>query len=361
MSEIKTCTKCVMTEKYPGIEFDESGVCSICRKEKKDVKIDWVSRKAELDKIIYQAKKSSSKYQVIVPFSGGKDSTYTLYIMKKTYDLDVLAVNYDNGFKSELAHKNIENICSNLGVDLVIIKPNWHLMKKLYKHYLYTTGEFCSVCNNMGYIMVMSYIAKEKKYLGYSPLMVGGWAGDAEEMRSIFTFDFAQFRSEISKDKDLYKFFENYSMFDKKIYNFLSDVGDPRVTVDYDKHENSLNYVQLPEYIEWDMVKIKALLKKELDWECSDHPTAAHEDCIASPVFKYLMQKKWGITQEAITLSDVVRKNSMTRDEALATIEKYDRNNKPSFWYPFLNMIEADEEKINYDGDWYTGDNVKNM
>ena len=32
-SDSKRCKKCVLSESFPGIEFDDEGVCSFCREE----------------------------------------------------------------------------------------------------------------------------------------------------------------------------------------------------------------------------------------------------------------------------------------------------------------------------------------
>lgn len=78
---MKYCTKCILPETHESIQFDEEGVCNICRQaEVKHEKIDWDARRKMLDAIVdrYRGK---GEYDCIVPFSGGKDSTFQLWIV----------------------------------------------------------------------------------------------------------------------------------------------------------------------------------------------------------------------------------------------------------------------------------------
>jgi hypothetical protein len=49
---MKRCVKCVMPETWAGIEFDEQGVCSICRQAEQKLQIDWAKRQQELARIL---------------------------------------------------------------------------------------------------------------------------------------------------------------------------------------------------------------------------------------------------------------------------------------------------------------------
>ena len=68
-----------MPETHETIEFDAEGVCNVCRQhEYKQSQIDWAARERELVALIDQYR-GKYDYDCIVPFSGGKDSTFTLY------------------------------------------------------------------------------------------------------------------------------------------------------------------------------------------------------------------------------------------------------------------------------------------
>ena len=100
---MKTCSRCVLTEKFPGIQFDEQGVCNYCL----NTPIPSPAEKDEhLQKFeaLLAEKKDKHCFDVLLAFSGGKDSTYTLRMLTLKYKLKVLAFTFDNGFEIGRAH-----------------------------------------------------------------------------------------------------------------------------------------------------------------------------------------------------------------------------------------------------------------
>ena len=63
--------------------------------------------------------------------SGGVDSTYLAYIVKKKLGLNPIAVHMDNGWNSEKSVKNIKNIVTKLDIDLYTKVLDWEEFKKL--------------------------------------------------------------------------------------------------------------------------------------------------------------------------------------------------------------------------------------
>ncbi|MFN7312669.1 MAG: N-acetyl sugar amidotransferase [Bacteroidota bacterium] len=135
------CTKTVMdTEGDPDIKFDKDGVCNYYYEFLKNLKIrvppkDEANKK--LKSIIEKIKKSGQgkQYDIVIGVSGGVDSTYTAWLVKQ-YGLRPLAVHLDNGWDSELAVKNIENILNKLGIDLFTEVLDWEMFKDLQLSFL---------------------------------------------------------------------------------------------------------------------------------------------------------------------------------------------------------------------------------
>jgi len=145
--EVKRCTRCILPECYPNIDFDENGVCRVCREH--DVKysnIDWDARRKNLESILDRCRGKGEQYDILVPFSGGKDSSYTLWVLKEQYKMRCLAFNFDNGFLDPGALAFAKKSAARLGVDLITYSPGFDLLKKVYKRALETTGEFCAAC-----------------------------------------------------------------------------------------------------------------------------------------------------------------------------------------------------------------------
>ena len=93
---MRRCAKCLLPETYANIEFDNNGVCNVCRAKK--VKRPYSEN--DLIEILNEhkeiAKKEDRKYNCIVPFSGGKDSVFTLYTMVKRYGMKPLVVTFNH-------------------------------------------------------------------------------------------------------------------------------------------------------------------------------------------------------------------------------------------------------------------------
>ena len=76
---MKKCSRCLLPETHETISFDSRGICSVCQnREFRNEQINWSARRTELDALITKVK-GTADYDCIIPFSGGKDSTFTLY------------------------------------------------------------------------------------------------------------------------------------------------------------------------------------------------------------------------------------------------------------------------------------------
>ncbi|EKD28246.1 MAG: PP-loop [uncultured bacterium] len=123
-STIKRCTICLLPETFPNISFDENGSCNYCLKSKKYFNFRELKEKnlKLIDDKIREAKSLNRKYDAIIAYSGGKDSTYTLIQAKEQYGLRALAFTFDNGYISDQAFSNIKNIVEKVGVDHITFK-----------------------------------------------------------------------------------------------------------------------------------------------------------------------------------------------------------------------------------------------
>jgi tRNA(Ile)-lysidine synthase TilS/MesJ len=130
---MRRCTRCILPETFPGIRFDEEGVCQYCRRMP-----DAETRAAQRARLrtrfeeLARRVRTRPGYQCLVSWSGGKDSTFTLWLLRRRYDLRVLAFTFDNGFISPAALKNMRVVAENLGADHVIVKPRFDLLRQVF-------------------------------------------------------------------------------------------------------------------------------------------------------------------------------------------------------------------------------------
>ena len=131
---MEICTNCTQPNTRPGIYFNEEGVCGACLWGKEKNKIDWDLRCKELQDIALWAKKNSKgDYDCTIGVSGGKDSTKQAITARDKLDLNCLLVNCEPENITDIGRKNIENL-KNLGFDVVTIRPNPNVMKRLIRY-----------------------------------------------------------------------------------------------------------------------------------------------------------------------------------------------------------------------------------
>ena len=138
--QIKYCTQCLMPHTKPDLRLDADGVCNACRSYESRATVDWVTREEELREIIarYQSR-DGSKWDCIVPVSGGKDSTYQVIRMLQL-GANPLCVTATTCDLSDIGRRNIQNL-KGLGVDHVEFSPNPVVRRKLNRIGLMQVGD----------------------------------------------------------------------------------------------------------------------------------------------------------------------------------------------------------------------------
>ena len=130
---MKRCTRCVLPETFPGIQFDDEGVCQYCRHTPSPERRAEQKAKlrARFEQLVTEVRDEPG-YHCLMSWSGGKDSTYTLWLMRHEYNLRILAFTFDNGFVSPAAIDNMRTIADNLGIDHIIIRPGFHFLRQVF-------------------------------------------------------------------------------------------------------------------------------------------------------------------------------------------------------------------------------------
>jgi tRNA(Ile)-lysidine synthase TilS/MesJ len=130
----KICTRCILPATFPGISFDEAGLCSHCRKQRsRQVTADLKKKYEKKFTELLAKERNRAGYDVVMAYSGGKDSTYTLDILVNTYGLRVLALTFDNTFIAKQSFLNMTQVCDTLGVDHLIIRPGREMLRHIFR------------------------------------------------------------------------------------------------------------------------------------------------------------------------------------------------------------------------------------
>lgn len=118
---LRRCSKCLLPETFPFIEYDEHAVCNYCqhyiiKNQPKPIE--------ELMALVEPYRRSDDRPDCIVPYSGGRDSTHTLHIVKNVLKLNPIAFTYDWGMVTDLARRNIARVCGILGVENILVSAD---------------------------------------------------------------------------------------------------------------------------------------------------------------------------------------------------------------------------------------------
>lgn len=130
-NEIKQCKRCIMDDvSDPNIYFDNNGYCNYCNHALLKLNEFYLNHKIdkeiELNKIINTLKVNglNKSYDCLMGLSGGLDSSYLAYLGAVKWGLRICAVHIDDGFDSDLAVSNINNLCKRCNIDLINVKPD---------------------------------------------------------------------------------------------------------------------------------------------------------------------------------------------------------------------------------------------
>lgn len=348
---LTTCTRCGLPETYETIEFDAAGVCNICRAhEHKKEKIDWTSRKTQFDSIIEEYR-GKFDYDCIVPFSGGKDSTFTLYHLVKEYKIKPLVVQFNHGFMRPTLLANNERTFKNLGVDVLSFTPNWNVVRRLMLEALVRKGDFCWHCHT-GIFSYPMHVA-----IRYAtPLII--WGEPSSEYTAYYDVKDDQIEE---VDETRFNRFINLGVTAEDMAGMISKDYDfdPRDLKPYtypalkELRKLKVRSICLGSFIPWDTKTQSALIERELGWKGDQvegmpwdlYPYEKIE-CYMQGVRDYIKFLKRGYSRVSQMVALDLRNERMTKDVADQVVAKYE-GQKPPALSLFLDYVGLTEQQFN--------------
>lgn len=341
---MKRCTNCGLPETHETIAFDAHGVCNICRQhEYKQEKIDWTANKKALDSLI-EEHRGKYDYDCIVPFSGGKDSTWTLYYLVKEYGIKPLVVRFDHGFLRPNLEENVKRTIRRLGVDIMTFTPNWKVVQKLMLQSFLEKGDFCWHCHT-GIFSYPMWIALEKQV----PLIF--WGEPSAEYTAYFSYGQKE-----EVDEKRFNRYVNLGISASDMYVRMGGAVDERDLKPYSypplKALRALNYrsVCLGSYIPWDVKMQSGVIGRELGWK-GDHvenvpPQYQYEkiECYMQGVRDYIKYIKRGYSRPTHLVALDTRNKRLSKEEGQALIDQYEGRRPPSLdlFLEFIGLSEAE-------------------
>lgn len=294
----------------PEIQFDENGVCSHCRKFETTAQKFWFPNengRKQLEAAVERIKNGSvgKKYDCIIGLSGGVDSSYLAYQASKL-GLRILAVHVDGGWNSEIASKNIENICRSLGIDLHTYVVNWEEMRDLQLAFLRSGVENQDIPQDHVFVAAVHKIAAQYgiKYMlngsniATESILPAAWGYNSLDLRHIKAIHRRFGRGKL-------KTFPTISFFKLHFY------------YPYIKH---IKVARLLNYMPYNKEQAMRTLEKEVGWR---YYGGKHYESRFTHFFQgYYLPVKYGYDKRRAHLSSLIVSGQMTRDQALTRMQQ---------------------------------------
>lgn len=308
-----------MPDSVPGLGFDANGVCDFCHEHES---VSALGEQALLDSFNLDQFPERG-YDCIVPLSGGRDSSFVLYLAKAVWKLNVLAVNYDNGFRTPQAIQNMETACGRLGVELQFVSSETHIASKVVRHNMLSSdlSKLFGVCRacTYGYTAAVYGMAAKHRV----PLIF--W-GDSRQERTKDHLARAE-RSMQRKKPILSKFFKkDYYFYEYSFFQQRKELPVPGLSVMNKRPRLKVpgsREVHVFDYVPWERKTIKETIANELGWEKPPESVSSwRTDCHLVPFVNRCFGALYGSTKACFGFSNMIRDGQMTREEALSQEEQ---------------------------------------
>ena len=353
---LKRCTKCVLPETFPYIDFDSDGVCNYCKSYKK---MKYIGRDKLTEWSDNVKKKNKNKeYNSIVSFSGGRDSSYGLHYFVREMGLKPIAYNYDWGMVTDLARRNQARMCAALGVELITVSADIHKKRENIRK------NISAWLRKPDLGMVPLFMAGDKAYFYYANVMKKRFgldsvllasnpfettyfksgfcgvkpsvlknAGDDLEVEQLYVSDVLKMSGHYAK-----QYLSNY----RYINSSLIDTFIATMSYYIIPHE----YFRLFDYIPWEESTVNDVLVNEYGWELStDTVSTWRIGDGTAPFYNYIYYNVCGFTENDTLRSNQIREGHLERDQALKLVYN---DNQPRWesleWYfdiLGMNMIDV--------------------
>lgn len=307
-AKYQQCTRCVMDTSDTDIRFDANGNCNHCT-EYLEKTIHRTYRGEENDKtfntLINRIKKDGKNkpYDCVVGVSGGADSTYTAYLCKKA-GLRVLCVHMDNGWNTEISEKNIQNLIEKHGMDYRRYILDWENFRDLQLAFLKASVPEIETPTDIAILGVLHQIASE---YGIRYVISGGnfategilpksWQYNAKDTRYIRAIHHKYGKTDKIK-------IPLFSFFEELYYKFIKKI----------------RIIYILNLVDYNKEKAMQHLTENLDWQY--YGGKHHESLYTGFVQSYILPVKFNIDYRKATLSTLICKGEISREQALEDLK----------------------------------------
>ena len=307
-AKLRRCSRCVMDTTDPDIRFDASGVCHHCHAYDEAVRTrvrTGEAARAARDKLAAEIKRAGEgkPYDCVIGVSGGVDSTYVAYAVRKLLGLRPLAVHLDNGWDSELAVQNIQHVLDKLGIELFTEVLDWDEFRDLQLAFLKASTPDSEIPTDHA---IVSTLYRQARRHGVRYILNGcnvrteshlppAWSRGHSDWRYIRSVQ-AQFGT-------------------RRLATFPH-----RGIFDLVRDGRTIHWVDILNDLDYSKKEALRVLENELGWK---YYGGKHYESIYTRFYQgYILPKKFGFDKRKMHLSSLVCSGEVTRDDALAELDR---------------------------------------
>lgn len=373
------CKRCV----YPAntktsIVFDEQGVCSGCRLIESRPKINWKERGGWLKALLLEhkakARAKNNPYDCIIPVSGGKDSHFQTYLIKKVYQLNPLLVTYNHIFNTKRGIRNLTNLVKQFNCDLIRFTSNPESVRRISRYMLKKVGDI-TWHYHAGIMTFPIQVAVQRDI----PLIVWGEHGFAELTGMFNQDDMVEFTKKVRQEHSMRGFEPEDVVADSSSGISLQDAAPFFYPSDQDIERIGVRGIYLSNYVQWNARAQTKFMIEQYGFETAVkrertfHLYDKLDDIHANGAHDYLKYLKFGYGRATDDASNEIRHARMTREEGIEMVKEYDhvRPSDLDLYLEFMGMTEKEfEDAIEHlrdpqiwekrNGTWVAKDSVAN-
>jgi len=325
---MKYCQKCILPETYPGITFNEEGICNYCLEYKPEINVKGQESLVQ----VIRSHPNPGPYDCIVPVSGGKDSSFILYYIVKELKLKPLALSYNSGFQHPIAEENVRNACKILGVDLKEIHSPGKIQEKILKSSSIIskkTGMIWGCANCPAILRMLPIIVARKLKIPF--VIWGSSVLEEVKVKSIKTTSNGKIKVLLKNPSVIFHGFRYVFLralqrlrlgFPLKFA--LRPFSIPPFTTENPK------FIHFYDYVPWDSMKHVNLMAKEINWK---HPAGKDSrfDCTLNCIGNVFFYDSYGISKDGLNYCTFVRQGKMSREDAFNKEQDLEKLAKDEF------------------------------
>ncbi len=349
VAKLRRCSKCLLPETFPFIRYDPQGVCNYCQ----NYKIRNQPKPIEdLQQLLEPYRRTDGKPDCIVPFSGGRDSTAALHIIKTQLGLNPIAYTYDWGMVTDLGRRNIARVCGKLGVENIIVAADIHWKRDNIRK------NINAWLKNPHLGMIPLFMAGDKYFYYYvdqvkrqTGIKLNIWGINPME-NTDFKVGFLGVEPDHNK-RHIYSLsvlrqlrlfrgvgqaiLSNPSYLNSSVLDTLGSFASRTIMPHRD-------YFHLFDYLRWDEQEIDSLLRDEYDWEKAiDTNTTWRIGDGTAAFYNYIYYTVAGFSEHDTFRSNQIREGMLTREDGLRLVNTENRPRYPTIrWY--TDAVNVDYE-----------------